>query len=392
MKTQTNSGLRLNPRLPQIERQRLVDLYQRFAKPNEVWLASSGSSRAPGDSLKLVALSAQGLAVAAQSVNQFLSVDPKKDQWLLVLPDFHVGGVMIQIRAQVAGISVHQPENWQWDPHRFVNLVSETGTTLTSLVPTQLHDLVQAGLQCPRTLRVVLLGGAALDRSLAARAHSLGWPVLAGYGMTETCALVASQEPGHFQDVERKLVVLPHVTARVTSEQILELKGDSLFRMSVQEVQVGDRLETQVVEPPSGHYWATSDCGHLQEDSAGRQILEVIGRSSDFVKIRGEGVSLERLRELLRRLIQSQPHRLADWEILALPHPRLGHELHLVYENAAFREFWQNLIEQFNSQVLPFERLEKLHPCPRLPRTALGKVDFLNLRQWLIQSDVDLRR
>ncbi len=75
---------------------------------------------------------------------------------------------------------------------RFAEEMNEGAVTLTSLVPTQVHDLVQCALACPPSLRAVVVGGAELDPVLGERARELGWPVLQSYGMTEAASQVAT--------------------------------------------------------------------------------------------------------------------------------------------------------------------------------------------------------
>ncbi len=62
--------------------------------------------------------------------------------------------------------------------------------TITSVVPTMLRRMLDAGLDHPPNLRLVLLGGAPITPDLLARAEAAGVPVAGTYGMTEACSQV----------------------------------------------------------------------------------------------------------------------------------------------------------------------------------------------------------
>ena len=71
--------------------------------------------------------------------------------------------------------------------------LADRGVTHTSLVPTQVHDLVKADLRAPETLKAIVVGGGHLDAATGRLARTLGWPVLASYGMTEAASQIATQ-------------------------------------------------------------------------------------------------------------------------------------------------------------------------------------------------------
>lgn len=119
------------------------------------------------------------------------------DRWLCVLPLFHVGGLSIIIRACLYGISVDLHAKFDAE---FINqYLTQMPVTLLSLVPTQLHRLLErkAKRQAPRKLRMILLGGASASSDLLARAQSAGLPVAITYGLTEATSQVATASPLH---------------------------------------------------------------------------------------------------------------------------------------------------------------------------------------------------
>ena len=109
---------------------------------------------------KWVCLSLSALRASALAVNTHLKAN-SEDVWLNALPTEHIGGFSIHTRALLSQSAVHHYDS-RWEPSRFCQFARECGTTLTSLVPTQVHDLVVSREIAPSSLRAVLVGGGAL--------------------------------------------------------------------------------------------------------------------------------------------------------------------------------------------------------------------------------------
>ena len=334
--TSRESHLLLNPRMPREERERLeraVPVLERH-----IFVATSGTTGA----MKLVALSKDAVLASARAVNERLEARPN-DIWCCVLPRFHVGGLGIYARAYLSGSRVLEME---WDPDAFV----QRGATLASLVPAQVHDLVRANRQPPDAMRQILVGGGSFDPGLQRKARELGWPVLASYGSSECASTVAVEN-----------VVLSHLEARQDGDGRIALRGASLLTGYVFD-------NGNFVDPKVDGWFLTEDFGEIN----GR-TLRVIGRAADFVKIGGESVDLKRLDRILDE-VRGQ----ADAAIVAVPDDRLGSVIHL----AATTDV-TGLVEAFNAQVLPFERVRGLHRVQQIPRSTLGKLLRLRLLELL---------
>lgn len=312
------SHLLLNPRMPESEQKRLERIVPNLDA--HVFVATSGSTGA----IKLVALSKKAVLASAAAVNERLDVT-SRDVWAAVLPPFHVGGLGVYARCQLAGsLALTMP----WDPRAF----AESEATLASLVPAQVRDLIAAGLKPSPTLRAILVGGGIfeMDRN--------DWPTLASYGMTECCSTIA---------VEATL--LRHIEARREPDGRLAFRGPSLL--------TGYATEEGLIDPKIDGWFISEDFG----DVDGRTI-RIDGRAGDFVKIGGESVDLKRLDRILQELAGD------DAAIIAVPDKRLGHVIHLV--TAVEPSF----IDAFNDRVHPFERIRGVHRVESIPRSPLGKL------------------
>lgn len=198
------------------------------------------------------------------------------DRWLCCLPLAHVGGLSILMRCLAARRTAVLAPAAPFDPARVAACIDLERITLVSLVPTMLVRLLDAGWTPPAHLRAVLLGGAAVSPALLARAGAGGVPVLASYGMTETCAQVATQRPGAATAIDGRVgPPLPGVELRVRDGRI-QVRGAMLF-----ERYLG------APTPIDGDGWFdTGDCGALDPDGA----LRVLGRADDTIITGGENV------------------------------------------------------------------------------------------------------
>jgi o-succinylbenzoate---CoA ligase len=342
------SFMLLNPRMSEGERERVMAA-EFPALENHVWLATSGT----GGRLKLVALGRDALEASARAVNAHLGVGAG-DRWINVLPLFHVGGLGIGVRAMMAGVDCVELAG-TWEPGNFVAAVRKCGATLSGLVPTQVHDLVQGGWRAPDCLRAVVVGGGLLSKKLLLEAQALGWPLLPSYGLTEAGSQVATSLPSGAG--AEWLPLLPHVEARVDAEGVLELRGSSLLTGWMIFEEGG---EVRFEEPKRDGWFRTSDRAELR----GRE-LRVLGRVDDLVKIRGELVDVGALERVLQERVKSGLVRVRQ-----INSEREGVALEVVAENeSAAREACELGGEIFPAYARPREFVVGV-----IQRTALGKL------------------
>ena len=383
------SQLYLNPRLEASVIERAHALFERQVlargQQDRVGLLTSGTS---GPSPRLVVLTQASLRASAQVVNARLEAT-SKDVWGLCLPEFHVGGLAIRERAALVGAQVRELCASAWNATEALQSMRSAGISLLSLVPTQLHDLLELGQAAPSTLRWVLIGGDRLPLALAASARRLGWPILPSYGMTEASSTIAvARGPDDHQ-----LVVLPHVEVRRTATGFLQIRSSALFEASY-------RLSDEQRLCPDEEGWFTS--ADLVEislgGSASERVLEVEGRGDDIVKINAEIVHLARLRELWREILSTKT--LANESVghgptsqvgsttwlTWLPDARRGAEVILVIEPATDRATVDSLLRTWNARVLPYERVSRVMVVPSLPKGSLGKVQDSRLREILLEQ------
>jgi O-succinylbenzoic acid--CoA ligase len=338
------------PPLPAFDAERIAAL-----------VPTSGSTGEP----RVVRLSHRAFLAAAAASAANLGIE--RDRWLVALPLAHVGGLGAVTRSLVnrRAVILFEPErSLLGELPAFVACAEQQAATLVSLVPTILDRLLAEPVawRPSAALRAVLLGGAAIPRALVARARAAGVPVLPTYGMTETCAQIAT---GRYAS---RLAPVPAGHDLFPSGP--PLAGNEVrIRDGILEVRSASLFSGYLDEPasdPSGGWFRTND----RALSDAHDELTVLGRASDLIITGGENVdpleveaALESLPGVRRAFVFGTPDVTFGQIVSA----------RLVTESDALsgRELAGLLAERLAAYKLP--RL--VERVAELPLTPAGKLD-----------------
>ena len=345
-----------------------------------IWISTSGTSSQ--GVLTFVALKKSSLLVSAKSVNKHIA-SSSQDCWLNALPIYHVGGVSVYARSYLSGACVEDISDQKWSPKVFVDKLVEKQITLTSLVPTQLYDLLMMKLSPPESLRVVFIGGAALAPSLYKKACELGWPILPTYGMTELGSQVAtaplkSIEKGAMACGDYRLEPLSHINIETDEHRHIKIKSLSAMsgRFQINIEDGSENFETF----DSQSFYTSQDLGHYQNGK-----LTIIGRADESVKIMGEWVNVGRLNMQFKDYALEEEVTTTS-VIVTRSHPRRGHEVVLVTElpkepRVMDDKVIEKIVTKMNAENRPFERIQGVYWVHEIPKTALGKIKVKSLSE-----------
>jgi len=320
---------------------------------------TSGSSGKP----KCVVISKSALLTSATAVNEHLQIS-SSSCWGLALPLHHVGGFGIVARAYAAGSRLEVfPQ--RWDAPAFASWLKKGRVTHTSLVPTQVHDLVENRLAAPSCLVAIIVGGGRLDAATGHGARELGWPVLASYGMTEAGSQIATQGLDflkyHYQP--SPIPLLSHWQARVVFKELLEISGPALFSGYL-------TLENGIghLTPRSSSWYITSDRVLLED-----RLLSLLGRADTLVKVLGELVDPAEIERELQTLAECGL-AIGSYAVLAVPDARAGHRLVPVFERQVAPEIVAAVFANYARQAPGFRRLQPCFWIDSIPKSPLGKI------------------
>lgn len=323
-----------------------------------VLFETSGSSGRP----KSIALSKTALRVSAAAVNRHLDVS-HSSCWGLALPLHHVGGFGVAARAFEAGCAF-QEFGRRWDAAVFAEWLAENQVTHSSLVPTQVHDLVTAKLPAPASLRAIVVGGGHLDAGTGQAARNLGWPVLASYGMTEAASQIATQGLDLLETIYQPapIPILPIWRAEISPEQTLRISGPALFSGTLVREN-----EAWVFKPRLSEWHQT-----LDRVALANAALTPLGRADHLVKVLGELVDPESIE---RELADLSDDKLppGSFAVIAIPDDRAEHALVPVFDATLDPDLIAAVLADHERQAPGFRKLRPAVILEVFPRSPLGK-------------------
>lgn len=311
-------------------------------EPDPWVVETSGSTGRP----KRVVLSRRAmLASAAASAARLGAAGP----WLLALPASYVAGLNVIVRSLVAG---HPPVLLADSFADAARAVGPGG--FVSLVPTQLHRLLETDAAALAGFHTVLLGGGPVDPALRARAQAAGVRVVATYGSAETCG-------GCVYDG----VPLDGVGLALAADGRVRLSGPVLF-----DGYAGEPELTREVLVDG--WFLTSDAGRIDED--GR--LQVLGRIDDMVVTGGVNVPAPAVAARLR----AHPG-VAAAEVLGVPDEEWGNRIVAFLVPAAGPPTLDDLRDWVAAERPRSWAPRQLVTLPEIPMLPNGKPDRLALRE-----------
>lgn len=234
-------------------------------EPDPLVVETSGSTGAP----KRVVLSRSAVVASARATAERLGSagQPAAGQWLLTLPASYVAGIQVMVRSLLAG---HEPALLDEHPSLAAATATMTNARFVSLVPTQLHRLLDLDEEVValQSFQTILLGGGPIEPALRVRAREAGLHIVATYGASETSGgCVYDGFP------------LPGVELALDRHGRIMIRGPMLF-----DEYEGDPMLTRAALVDG--WFHTSDMGRIDADGE----LHVLGRKDDVVVSGGVNV------------------------------------------------------------------------------------------------------
>ena len=199
----------------------------------------------------------------------------EQDNWLMVLPLFHVSGLSILMRSLYNGTAMTIMESY--DEEQVLQCIHDGRINMMSLVPTILKKLE------PRIthhqLRVILLGGEFIPRPLVDACVAKQLPIYKTYGMTETFSQsVTMPVLSNLNKLDSVGKPLPRMTVHIVNPDVdgvgeIHLNGPMVMSGYIN------------CEPIHGDF-NTDDMGYLDEDG----FLYILNRRTDLIISGGENI------------------------------------------------------------------------------------------------------
>ena len=281
------------------------------------------------------------------------------DNWLVVLPMFHVSGLSIILRTLYNGTRATIRE--KFSEQVVLEALKTDEVTMVSLVPTVLQRIVER-IQAP-TLRAILLGGEFIPMPLLQECAQRNLPVYKTYGMSET---FAQSTTFSIQEYPNKLASVGYPLQGVT----IEIRNPD--EEGVGEVWLSSPMLMKGYlnkEPIKGAF-NTDDIGYVDEDG----FLYLLNRRKDIIISGGENIYPKEIEDVLYGM-----DGILECAVIPVSDPKWGQVPVLcVVTNRSEEDISQYLLSRLAKYKVP----KRMIYFDALPKNSMGKI----LRQDLIHT------
>lgn len=296
------------------------------------------------------------------------------------LPMFHIYAYS-EIAMMCALTGARQVMMDMFDADKVLDLAEQEGATFLHGFEAHWADLLAAQARRPRQLKVrmgTLPAGQESTIPIAEKVQDVFCPTISGFGMSETWAYVACNNPSHTREQrvyasgypmnDYSFRVIDPETGR---EQPQGVPGELLIKGYATMKGYWDKPEATAQTLIDG--WVHSgDTAYVREDGH----LVFMGRSKDMLKVGGENVSPAEVEAYLRNMPEIQ-----DAAVVAYPDPRLT-EVPVAYVilKPAQTVTADELLERMKGRIASFKIPRHIVFVPGFPMTSSGKIRKIELR------------
>ena len=314
--------------------------------------------------------------------------------YMPVTPMFHVHAWGMPYAATMLGVQQVYPG--RYEPNTLARLIREEGVTISHCVPTVLQMILDSdeAKNTDFSNWSVVIGGSQLTAGLARKAVDVGAQPFTGYGMSETCPVMAltritpqiAELPLHEQIPYR---VKAGLATALVDLQIWDANGNPLPHdgEATGEVVVRSpwltqnylKEEEKGAELWSGGWLHTGDIACIGEDG----FVEIRDRIKDVIKTGGEWISSLELEDLI-----SQHPMVDSVAVIGVPDERWGERPHAVIvgtddelDAALIKLHLEQFVQtgQINKWAIP----ASIDFVDDIPKTSVGKIDKKVIRAQL---------
>ena len=285
----------------------------------------------------------------------------EQDNWLMVLPLFHVSGLSILLRSLYNGTAVTILP--KYDEAQVLKLIESENINMLSLVPTILTQLEPSITH--HKLRVILLGGEFIPMALIDACEKKSLPIYKTYGMTETFS----------QSVTFSVLDYPHKRDSVGKPLPgMQVRIDKPDADGVGEIHLtGPMVMTGYIDKePIDSDLNTDDIGYVDEDG----FVYILNRRKDLIISGGENIYPKELEDLVYTLPS-----VKECAVVPVPDPKWGQVPALFVAFHDGESMTSDEILSFMTNSLAKYKIPKyVKILPALPRNGTGKIVRNELR------------
>ena len=303
-----------------------------------VWVHTSGSTGTP----KPLQVEKERMRASARMTCSFLGLK-EGDSALLCMPLQYIAGKMVVIRSLERKLKLipiaptgHPLADLQEIP------------TFAAMIPMQVYNslLVQDEKEKLMKIKHLIIGGGAIDASLAEALRTFPNHVWSTYGMTETLSHIALRRLNG-PDATNWYTPFENVRIRLSEESTLIIHAPSVCPEEL----------------------ITNDIAEINKEGNFR----ILGRKDNTINSGGVKIQIEQVEELLKTKLH------IPFQITATPDKKFGEIVTLLYNKVEN----ETIVRQICEEILPPYWVPKRYiEVAELPLTGTGKPDRATARRW----------
>lgn len=299
---------------------------------------------------KSVPLRWKQFAAHAQGSQEVLGVT-EEDNWLMLLPMYHVGGLTVLLRCLYSGISITLLE--KFDEERTLQLVADESVNILSMVPTMLNRIVERIHE--HQLRVVLVGGEFIYKPIAESCLAKKIPLFKTYGLTENTSQVTTFN----------IMTAPHKLDSVG----LPLPGMMIRINEPDAAGIGEvcikgpmLMDGYLGQAPVADFFNTQDIGYIDEDG----YLYLLDRRKNIIISGGENIYPQEIENVL----YAHPN-ITECAVVGVKDEKWG-QAPVLFVVSSLDE--QSIREYLTERIAKFKLPREIIHLTDLPKNATGKI------------------
>ena len=274
-----------------------------------------------------------------------------KDNWLLVLPMYHVSGLTILIRSLYNGTQVTILEKFAEE--QVIRLIESNKINMLSIVPTMLNKIVDKIEK--HNLRVVLVGGEFIPKALVEKSIIKNIPLYKTYGMTETISQIVTFSVLEYpQKIDSVGIPLENVDIRIQNP---DKKG-------IGEVLIKSKMlmDGYIGKENISGYFNTEDVGYIDKDG----FIYILDRRKNIIISGGENIYPKEVENILY-----EHPKIDECAVVGKKDERWG-QVPILYVVSILDK--DEILGYLSNKLAKYKIPKEIIYLKELPKNAVGKI------------------
>lgn len=280
----------------------------------------------------------------------------KEDNWLVILPMYHISGLTILMRSLYNGTELTILE--KFNEEQVIELIESGKINMLSIVPTMLNRIIDRIDK--HKLRVILLGGEFIPKALVEKSIIRSIPIYKTYGMTETTSQSTTFSVlEHPEKIDSVGLPLENVEILIKSS---DEKG-------IGEVYIKSPMlmDGYIGKEKVCGYLNTEDMGYIDEDG----FLFILDRRKNIIISGGENIYPREIENIL----YNHP-KVKECAVVGKKDEKWG-QIPIIYIVSSLEK--DEILEYLSNKLAKYKLPKEIIYLDELPKNAVGKILKKNL-------------